>query len=312
LKKPRALGAYFAVNLLFLFSCATAPKTPDPFQDESGFLPLEPGASAYFLVDVPGCRPVLDRVTIREMDKKQSREILDRTKSAAAAFYPEGHGRRFQAAAWGKYPGFRGNMALSAGKDWKKHRSKTGGAYYYAAGEGLSVALTASEAFVSGAGPGNQTDPFAEAPGTEIPEGFAEFRRGAVLALWLNDPGPPVNRFFEPLGIPLRLPAEQVLVSLFPQVQEGEGNNAGADNKYEALIQIRTPGASQARALLSLINLARTRIPEITNTKDAAALASVFFANPPVQEGRDLNLRTTALEGEGIALLFKLFPVYSD
>jgi hypothetical protein len=144
----------------------------------------------------------------------------------------------------------------------------------------------------------------------EVPEGFAEFRRGAALALWLDDPGPPVNRFFAAQGIPLRLPAEQILVSLFACSQEGEGESAG--RKYEVLIQIRTPGASQARALLSLINLTRAMIPEMADTEGAAPLAAVFFANPPVQEGRNLNLRTRALEGEEIALLFKLFPVYSD
>jgi hypothetical protein len=217
----------------------------------------------------------------------------------AAALYPEGHERRFQAAAWGTYPGFRGNLALSAGKDWKRLRSKTGGAYYHAAGEGLSVALTASRAFVSGAGPGNNTDPFAEAPGTEMPPDFAGFRRGAALAFWTDEPGPPVNRFFDTLGIPLRIPADRLFVSLFP-VQEGEG--AEAEALYEALLRIETPSVSQARALFTLINMARTYAP---------AMAAFLFANPPVQDGRNLSLRTAPLRGEEIALLFNVFPVYS-
>jgi hypothetical protein len=303
--------ASFAFPLLFLFlffSCATAPKSPDPFLDESSFLPLEPGASAYLLVDVPGCRPVLDRIEIREMDKKQSGEILDRTRSAAAAFYPQGSERRFQAAAWGKYPGFRGGLALSASRDWKKGRSKIGGAYYHSVRDGLSVALTASRAFVAGAGPGNQTDPFVPPPGTEVPEGFAEFRRGAVLALWLDDPGPRADRFFEGLGLPLRLPADRRFVSLFPRVREGEGAEKGA--LYEALIRLETPAASQARALFTLINMARLYLPTIEET-GAAVLAAVLFANPPVQDGRNLNLRTAAMDAEEIALLFNFFSVYS-
>jgi hypothetical protein len=301
----RVIFALLAVNLLFLFSCATAPKIPDPFPDESGFLPLEPGASVYLLVDVPACRPILDHLEIRGMNLRQSREIFDRTRTAAAAFYPEGHERRFQAAAWGNYPGFRGNLALAAGKGWKKSRSKTGGGYYHSAGEGLSVALTASRAFVSGAGTGNRTDPFAEAPGTAAPEGFAEFRRGAALALWADDPGPPVNRFFETLGIPLRLPADRLFLSVFP-VQEGEG----ADVLYEALIRIETPAASQARALFTLINMARAHAPVMEEA--GAALAALLFANPPVQDGRNLNLRTAVMAAEEIALLFNIFSIYSD
>jgi hypothetical protein len=171
------------------------------------------------------------------------------------------------------------------------------------------VALTASRAVVTGAGPGNQTDPFAPPPGTEVPEGFAEFRRGAVLALWLNDPGPRADRFFEALGLPLRFPAERLFVSLFPHEREGEGAEKGA--LYEALIRIETPAASQARALFTLINMARLYLPTIEEA-GAAALAAVLFANPPVQDGRNLNLRTAVMDAEEIALLFKLFSLYSN
>jgi hypothetical protein len=302
--------ASFAVSLLFaltlFFSCATGPKIPDPFREEGGFLPLEPGASAYLLVDVPGCRAVLERLEIPEGLLGQSGKMLDRTRTAAAAFYPEGHERRFQAAAWGKYPGFWGRLALSFSRNWKRVRSETGGAYYYSSRDGLSAALSATRAFAAGAGPGVQTDPFAPPPGTEAPEIFAEFRRGAVLALRLNDPAPPANRFFADLGLP-RFPAERVLLSLFPAAREGE---AAAEPRYEALIRIETPGVSQARALLTLINMIRLYAPEAGGADGAAALAALLFANPPVQDGRNLNLRTAALDGDEIALLFKLFPVY--
>jgi hypothetical protein len=307
--------ASFAVSLLFLslfFSCATSPKIPDPFEEESGFLPLEPGASVYLMVNVPGCRPVLDMVTIQGMNEKQSREILNRTKTAAAAFYPEGTERRFQAVAWGRYPGFRGNLALTAGKDWKKSRSNTGGTYYHSARDGLSVALNASRAFVSGAGPGNHVDPFSPPPGTESPEGFAEFRRGAVLSLWLTEPALLADRFFDSLGLPLQFPAEQLFVSLFPHVREGADGDTGEHGMYEALIRIETSGVSQARALLTLISMIRLYAPEAGGADGAAALAALLFANPPVQDGRNLNLRTAVMDAAEIALLFGLFSVYSD
>jgi hypothetical protein len=288
---------------LFFFSCATALKTPDPFQGEAAFLPLEPGASVYLLADVPACRPVLDRLAGRYMDQKQSQEILSRTRTAAAAFYPQGNERRFQAAAWGKYPGFRGNLALAAGKDWKKSRSKTGGGYYHSAREGLSVALTASRAFAAGAGPGNRADPFTEGEGAEIPEGFAEFRRGAALALWSSEPGSPVNNFLAAAGLPLQIPAEQLFVSLFPYEREGEGAAVKTAARYEALVRIRTPAASQARAIFTLINMAMTTAPGGTAER-VPALVDLLFANPPVLDGRDITFKTAAMDAETMTALF--------
>jgi hypothetical protein len=297
--------AFFAVNFL-LFSCATVPQTPDPFLDESGFLPLEPGGRVYMLVDVPACRPVLDRLMVRYMDQNQSRELLSRTGTAAAAFYPRGHERRFQAAAWGNYPGFRGNLALAAGKDWKRRRSKTGGAYYYSAGEGLSVALTASRAFAAGAEPGDGADPFTEGPGTEIPEGFAGFRQGTALSLWLTDPAAPADRFFAALEIPLRLPAEQLFVGIFPH----RGEDEAAEARYEALVRIQAPAASQARALFTLFNMLSAA--PVESAEGTAVLADLLFANPPVLDGRNITLKTADMDAEGLALLFKIFSIYSD
>ena len=313
---------------MLLFSCATAPKTPGPFQEESVFLPLEPGARTYMLIDVPAGRPLLDRLAVRYMDPKQSREILNRTRFAAAALYPAGHERRFQAAAWGTYPGFRGNLALAAGKGWKLRRSKTGGAYYHAAGEGLSVALTASRAFAAGAEPGTGTDPFTEGPGTEIPQDFAGFRRGAALALWFADPSAPANRFFDTLGIPLRLPAEQLFVGVFPyreakldpqilssapedlRLMHGASSDTekGEEARYETLVRIQAPTASHARALFTLFNML-TAAP-VENAEGPAVPGNLLFANPPVLDGRNLTLQTAALDAERMTLLFDLFALY--
>jgi hypothetical protein len=314
---------FFLIFLLFL-SCATAPKIPDPFLDESGFLPLEPGASAYLLADVPVCRPILDRIEIREIDKARYRELLDRTRSVAAALYPEGSGRQFQAAAWGNYPEFRGGLAFAAGRAWKKSRSEIGGSYWHSSRDGLSVALSPTRAFVAGAGPGNKCEPFTQPPGTEIPEGFAEFRQDAALVLWLDDPAGPANRFLDTLGLPLQLPSEMILVSLFP-VETGDSGNqaeAGAQKAdtppggektaaaYEALVRIVTPGASQARALLTLINMARVFTADAADTGDMGNLAALLLANPPVLDGRNLTITTAPLDAERIALLFRAFSLY--
>jgi hypothetical protein len=315
--------------LLFLFlflSCTTAPKIADPLLDESAFLPLEPGASVYLLADVPVCRPILDRLEIREIDKDRYQELLNRTRSVAAALYPEGSARRFQAAAWGNYPKFRGSLALAAGRAWKKNHSETGGPYWYSVRDGLSIALSPTRAFVSGAGPGNKSEPFTRPPGTGTPEGFAEFRQGAALVLWLDDPAGPVNRFLDALALPLQVPAEMMLVSLFPagtadsgDQEEAGGRNAGTppdDSKtggaaYEALVRIVTPGANQARALLTLINMAKIFTGDAADTGDMGALAALLLANPPVLDGRNLTIKTAPLDAERIALLFRAFSLYS-
>jgi hypothetical protein len=42
-----------------------------------------------------------------------------------------------------------------------------------------------------------------------------------------------------------------------------------------------------------------------------AALLPILFANPPVQNGAFLNIRTAPMDAGEIALLFNLFSVYS-
>jgi hypothetical protein len=286
-------------------SCGTVPVPPDPLREETAFIPLEPGALVYLLADVKAARPVLDLVQFRELDDRQSKDLLDRTRSAAAALYPPGGGRRFQLTAWGTYPGFRADMAFGTNKNWKKQRSASGLSYWYSAANRLSVSLNPKQAFVtalSGEVPG---DPFAAPPGVEAPEGFGDFRRGAIISCWLENAGAVVNRVLTAAKIPLQIPAERIFISLFPA--------PGQDGQYEALIRIQVSSASQAGALLTLFALARALIAGGVSpgTADGAVpSAAVLFANPPVQDGQNLTIKTAALTGEEIALLFNLFPVY--
>jgi hypothetical protein len=275
--------------------------------EEAGFIPLEPGAMVYLFVDVKEARPILDSIPIREMDPKQSKQMLDYTRSAVGALYPAESGRRFQLASWGKYPSGSAGMGFGASKDWKKVRSPLG-PYWYSAPSGISISLTAKQAYVSASLTGSPSDPFSAAPGIEIPEDFGEFRRGAALSCWLEQPGNRVNQLFEAMELPLQLPAERIYVSLF-SVKEAEPEAA---DQYEALIKIRTPSVSQARALITLISMARIFAPGLSEADGSAVLASALFANPPVQDGQNLNIKTAALSEKEIALLFSLFSVYSD
>ncbi|MDR0601377.1 MAG: hypothetical protein LBG42_03275 [Treponema sp.] len=289
---------------LFIFllpSCVTAPKTASPLVRKTEYLPLEPGAAAYIIMDVKKARPIFEGINFREMNREQSRRILDMTGTAVAAVYEEGP-RRFQAVAWGKYPAFGAGLSFAFSREWKKTKSPAGPSYWRSGRAGLSIALNPSQAYVS------DGDPFARSPGTAVPKDFAEYSRGAVLACWLPEPAVPVDRFLAAVGLPLRIPAEEILLGIFPKF--------GADVRgpeYEALIRIETPSASQARAIAALIGMARSYLPApdpASNAPPGAALAALLFANAPVQDGARLNIRTAPLPETEITLLLSIFSLY--
>ena len=293
-------------------SCKTAPEFPDPVLGESAFFPLEPGALVYVCADVGEARPILDLLPIMGMSEKQSKEMLDRTSSAVAAWYPAASGRRFQLAAWGNYPGFRADMAFGADRNWKKQRSAAGLPYWHSARDGLSVALNAKQAFVAASRDDVPAGPFSAPPGVEVPEDFGSFRRGALIACWFEEPAALVNRIFAAMELPLQLPAERILLSVFPEggpAAAPEGDGETAERRYEALVRMRFSTEAQARGVSALFALAGAFLSG-GMAEGPAALAAVFFAHPPVQDGRNLHLRTAALTEGEIALLFRLFSLY--
>jgi hypothetical protein len=252
-------------------------------------------------MDVQNARPILGGMNFPGMDAKSTKQVLDMTKTAVAAVYPPGP-RRFQAVAWGKYPAFRAGLSFAFGSQWKKTRSASGASYWHSGRAGLSLSLNASQAYVS------DGDPFAPSPGTALPEGFGVFSRGSVLACWLPEPDVPISRLITALGLPLQIPAEEVFFGLYP----AEGN-------YEALIRIEAPSVSQARALTVLINLTRSFLPGMESRApagdlsaiDPAVLAIHLFANPPVQDGVFLTIKTAPLSETEITLLLNVFAIYS-
>jgi hypothetical protein len=297
---------------MFFISCKTAPKMPDPVREDIEYISLEPGALVYVFADVQGARPILDLVPIQELDDKQSKQMLDRTRSAVAALYPAESGRRFQLTAWGRYPGFRAGMAFGLSKGWKKQRSAAGFPYWYSGYSGLSLAMTGKQVFASASTDGNPGDPFTAPPGIEVPEGLTEFRRGALVSCWLENPGPVINRIIERMQIPLQIPAERLFVSLFSAAGEDGAAETG-NRQYQGLLRIQLAGASQARALMTLFSMARAFTGGVRTGREAEgpeALAALLFANPPVQDGKNLTIKTAAMSEKEIALLFSLFSVY--
>jgi hypothetical protein len=366
-----AFQSSLAACLLILASCATAPSSIPFAPDAAGieYLPLAPGALVYVYADVDAARPLLDRFSLGGVSGKRSAEILDMTRYAAAAVYPElpagpesgvpsgasgekaglpqagaGGPKGVQIVAWGNYPSVRAGLSFAFSKDWKKRKSAAGKSYWYSERNGLSVALAARQAFaaMTTIAPGAKSgaaakplDPFALSPGTPSPEGFTEFRRGATLALWVEDPAAPLGRFLDSLGLPLQIPAEQLLISLNPAprgdpvaaipaapkqaaVSTPPSIPSATDSAgYKAHIRIKTPTASQARALVSILSMTRLfvsgagSVAQSSLQKRLAALIPILFAYPPVQDGVFLDIRTAPLHTDEIALLFSLFSVYS-
>jgi hypothetical protein len=303
----------YLLSVIFLVACQTVQKAPEVSPLESGIMPLDKGASAYVLVDVEHARPILEGISYIPMTDKNMKQMLDRTKSAAVAvFLPSSQEtRRFQLVSRGNYPVSGANMAFGTNKDWKKQRSAPSNpAYWHSEKAQMSVAVSATRAYVLAAMTKTPHDPMPSPEGIKIPDGFAEFGHDAALACWLSDPGPVLNKKLREMGVPLEIPAEQLFVNMFP----------ADDQKYEANVKIIVPGATQARAVVTFLALARVFMPQAASpgaagpdegsAQSAAAILSyMLFTNPPVQDGSSLLIKMPPLGVNEIALLFSMFSL---
>jgi hypothetical protein len=303
--KNPGLALLFVICYL-LFDCRSASKTPELSPFESGVVPLDEGASAYVLIDVGKARPILEGISYIPMTDKNMKQMLDKTKSAAVAvFLPSSEEtRRFQLVSWGSYPASGASMAFGTNKDWKKQRSaSTNLAYWHSDKAQMSVAVTSSRAYVLAAMTKAPHDPMPSPQGIKIPDGFSELSKDAVFSCWLSEPGPVLNKKLLEMGIPLEIPAEQLFVCLFPA--EGQ--------KYEANIKIIVPSATQARAVVTFLAIARIFMPsgpdEGAAQSGTAMLSAMLFTNPPVQEGGSILIKTPSIDVNEIALLFSMFSL---
>jgi hypothetical protein len=174
--------------------------------------------------------------------------------------------------------------------------------YYHSPGYGFSVVLERNRALLS------DQDPYAGEGGVTPPEKLAELRGDAILAGWMENPGPAVNRFLTGLGIPIQVPANRL------QFAVHEAPAQENIHRYTAAIRLETSSTTQAGALAALISMARMVMggAKPTDAGGLMALAIVLFANPPVLDGQDLIVHTGEM-GEGeIALLFSRFSLYSE
>jgi hypothetical protein len=309
--------ALLCVSLLL--SCATRPPVVEP-GPEGEFAALDGGGMAYFAVDIPAARPILDLALFEGIQGRQAAEILDMTDTAAGAVYaaaneedaPAGSPRqepaerRYLIAARGKYPAGRAGFAFTFSPEWKKLKSPAGKRYWYSRREELALVLETRSALVS------NTDPYPRSGAVEIPGAFREFRENAALAGWLHSPSVPLNRFIAQLNIPIQIPADLLVFAVYP-AEEGESMGGkfmeGEEEKrlYTARVRLETQSPSQAKALASMFSMIRL----FAAGEDLPPAIAALLANTPAVDGAALILSTGILEPEAIALLFNMFSVYS-
>ena len=297
---------------ILLASCASAPRISTP-ADENGLTLLPAGARVYLWADTARARPLLDVLSFQGVSSKDAAQVLDKTKSAALAFFSDDKtgdqagektgNRQFYIAALGDYPQFGASLSFTFSKNWKKQKSSTGGSYWYSQADNVALALGTGLALVS------NTDPLAAFSAASAPEGFAEFNRGFALAGWMNDSAESINGFMASMGIPLQIPAEDFFF--------GAKNQA---ELWDLIFKIKTQSAAQARSLLTLFSVARLFVSRAPGAGGGAAgepmspqqAAALLFANVPELDAEYLIIRMDSLEADKIALLFNMFAIYSD
>jgi len=293
LPTPRYSLFIVLCSLFIVFSCKTAPKAPDAALMETG-VPLDAGATVYIFADVKKARSIIDLLPLEELKDSQTRQLMDSTEFLVAALFPPESGRRFQLTAWGAYPSGRANMALSFNKSWKKQRSKKGD-FWYSASNHLSIAIEAKQAFA--ASWLNTYDSPAAASVIAYPENFNEFRQGSPFSCWFDTPAPLINSVIKSSGIPLNLPAEKLFINLYPS----------AEKQYEALIRVQFESTTQARGMAAMLSIAGSFM---SDDSSPSIMASLFFANPPVQNGHSLDIKPAVLSEAEIKQLLELFKVF--
>ena len=291
------LKKFLILQIILLFiSCKSTPNLPGTAFLENQNFPLNSGGSVYIFADVKQARPIIDLIPISELKDRQARQMLDRTDFFSAAFFPQGNSSNLhlQLAAWGNYPKFWAGIAFRFSRNWKKRQTAENQSYWYSQKDGLSISLGSKQAFAAASMLEDAPlTPFAAEPFAEIPEGFVDFRNGSPLSCWIDNPAPLFSQILKNSGVPLNFPVRQLFVNLYPVEQ----------NEYEALIRMQFDNALQARSMAAVFSLAGSFMAD-------DAISAVFFANPPVINGGNIDIKTSVLSESGIALLLEMFLLY--
>ncbi|MDR1862480.1 MAG: hypothetical protein LBQ67_01020, partial [Treponema sp.] len=122
---------------ILFFSCAASPRQPESLDEMGEFAFLPPGGALYLWADVEKSRPLLEALSFAGLRVKDAAQILDRTDTAALAFF--GASPRFFFAGRGNYPNLRAGMSMTFSKDWTRVKSPAGGRYWHSPAYGLGL-----------------------------------------------------------------------------------------------------------------------------------------------------------------------------
>jgi len=279
--------------ILFLISCHSTPITSDTIFEKMDYVPLDNNGFAYIFTNVKEARAILDVLPVPQLKNWQANLILENTDMAAAALFTSESGRRFQVAGWGNYPSLRASIALFFNTTWKRQRSAAG-SYWSSAVQKTSVVVNPKQVFAV-AWLDSHINPVPASSGVKMPEGFTQFMKGAALSCWMESPALILNQILSNEGIPVNIPAEQLFLNL----------NIKDKNQYELLFRLRFENAAQARTIAGVLALAAA-----FSVNRQSLMSSLFFANPPVLNGRNIDIKTALLSEKEITLLLQMFLLY--
>jgi hypothetical protein len=293
---------YLFITALFL-SCKTQPAVKigedamRKLMNIGEFGAFADGGLLYLSVDAVNARPILDLLTIGGAAGKDAAQILDRTSAITAVLYPTGSDQRFFAVFQGNYPKTMVDLLLKVSADWKKQRSEIGADYWRAEKNRLSVVFNEETIAASDA------DPFSfvsNAVPVSVPQGFDEFRQGAIMAGWSGNDARMVQSFLTALEMPFEIQAEGLFFSV-----------TSKDDGYYTTLQLKTPSENAARGLFQLFSMARLLgAGEMMVEGDLGFFMNTLFSNPPERNGAFLTLRLGAMNAAQTALLFNIFSDY--
>jgi hypothetical protein len=295
---------YLFIAALFL-SCKTQPAArigEDALRKlaEIGeFEPFADGGLLYLSIDAANSRPILDLLAIGGTSGKDAAQILDRTASITAAFYPAGANQRFFAVLSGNYPKTMADLSLKASSNWERQRSEIGADYWRAEKDKLSISF--NEKIIAA----SDADPFsfavnADSAFARVPQGFDEFRQGAVIAGWFGNNGASVDSLLADMGTPFEIQANGLFFSVTLK-----------DGAYYTALQIETPSENTARSLFQLFNVARMFGAGAMAEGDLGFFMNALFSNPPERNGAFLTLKLGPMNAAQTALLFNTFSTRS-
>jgi hypothetical protein len=276
--------------LVFQLSCKSVPIAQ--FEVPPQALPLDEGASVYITANVKEASPIINLIPIDILESNEVKMLMDRTDYLCAALFPRDSRKTIQLAAYGNYPSASVKMALGINKNWKKMK-----AGWYSDAQQMSVYITPKQAFASiwESAPDNPVSSSI----IEFPEGFDSW--SAPLSCWVNDPEKKISYFMEKINVPFQLPVKKIFAAFYTE-----------DDMFRVNLKLQLANASQARAVIGIINMLRLFANRENGDDDAVRLLlKLLSAEAPVLNGNYVNINPPPVSESNMRLLFNfLFAAF--